>query len=83
MSDEKTVPAVVEVWHVPCQNCGRLMTLQKDSKQVYCSPECSQEFSTCPVCGRFFPSDQAMQGTCSAACAEVHPEYDHIFKEFE
>lgn len=74
---------VVEVIYRSCVNCGRIMSLQKDSKQVYCSPECSTEFGACPVCGRYFDPAQGHAGVCSPDCSEKHPEYDHLWKEQE
>lgn len=69
-----------------CLTCGRLIPLQADSKQVYCSPECSRENLCCPVCRRFFEKGTGVippQGpeVCSQDCARADDRYDHLFKE--
>jgi len=62
------------------------MPLQADSKQVYCSPECSHENLRCPVCGRFFVKGTGIASApdwevCGQDCARTEPRYDHLFKE--
>jgi hypothetical protein len=69
-----------------CLICGKLMTVQADSKQVYCSPECSRENLCCPVCRRFFEKGSGVTPAegpelCSPECARTEPKYDHLFKE--
>jgi len=69
-----------------CLTCGRLMPLQADSKQVYCSPECSRENLRCPVCGRYFEkgTGSTLPGggeACSPDCVRVESRYDSLFKE--
>lgn len=66
-----------------CLTCGKLIPLQADSKQVYCSPECSRENVRCPVCGRYFERGTGVvasdETVCSPECARVEHRYDSLF----
>lgn len=69
-----------------CLTCSRLIPLQADSKQVYCSPECARENNRCSVCGRFFEKGTGITlpdetETCGPECARPEHRYDHLFKE--
>jgi predicted nucleic acid-binding Zn ribbon protein len=69
-----------------CLTCGRLMPLQDQSKQVYCSPECSRENLQCPICGRYYEKGTGVVPptgveVCSDDCARVDRSYDSLFKE--
>jgi len=69
-----------------CVTCGRLMPLQAESKQVYCSPECARENQKCPVCGRFFEKGTGVPAegdteVCGESCSRTDHRYDFLFKE--
>ncbi|MDC7126608.1 MAG: hypothetical protein PQJ46_13635 [Spirochaetales bacterium] len=63
-----------KISYIRCRTCGKYIEKNLSINGIYCSEACTNTFTRCPNCGKFFPAndEKLFNGFCSEDCSTLY-----------